>query len=390
MTKSPTNHIIIAGAGLIGTSIALSLQNTNLSIQLLENHLPDTITQSHTDSRPISLSYGSVKILMNLGVWAELEKYASPILAVHVSEKGKFGFTEFNAATQKVPALGYVVPFSRLQSALYHQAALQKNCKITAIQSIDHIHCDEAGAVIKTNKEKIKANLFIAADGTQSTCRSLLGIEAHEKNTGDTALIYQLALSDHHNNVAYERFTQYGVLAVLPLFEKNTAQLVWSITPRITEKIAHWTDENYLAFLQDVFDGRLSITSAKKSAQFPLKTIIAEKQITQSAVLLGNAAHTIYPVAAQGFNLGLHDVKILSDIMIDAHNNKKNIGDIAMLKKYETLAAEQQQAIFRLTNTLTPLFDFPLIGGLRGLGLLSMDILNPLKNKLAKRTMGMR
>ena len=129
----------------------------------------------------------------------------------------------------------------------------------------------------------------------------------------------------------------------------------------------------------------MSIIAAKKSAQFPLKTVIAEKQITQSAVLLGNAAHTIYPVAAQGFNLGLHDAALLSDVLMEA---KKNIGDLSVLKNYEAQVSTHQQAIFCITNQLTYVFELPLIGGLRGLGLFTTDLITPLKNKLAKHTMG--
>ncbi|MCX7125844.1 MAG: FAD-dependent monooxygenase [Gammaproteobacteria bacterium] len=236
----------------------------------------------------------------------------------------------------------------------------------------------------------MNANLFIAADGTNSTCRDLLGISHDEKNDGDIACIYQLQLSENHNHRAFERFTKLGVLAVLPLFDENKAQLVWTITPEIAKKIADWPDDIILEFLQNTFEGRLEIISVKKSAQFPLKITLAEKQITESAVLLGNSAHTIYPVAAQGFNLGLHDVGILSDILIDALKNKKNINDQAVLKNYEIRARKHQEAIFSITNKLTPLFDLPFIGGLRGLGLLSMDLIKPVKNRLAKRTMGMR
>lgn len=394
MTKRNKNHIVIAGAGLVGLSFALSIKNADVSVQLLENHLPDIITQSHSDSRPISLSYGSVRVLKALGVWDELEKFSCPILSVHVSEKGKFGFTQFSASEQKVPALGYVVPFSRLLAALYNLAATQENIVIDCIETIEKINCDSNGAIITVNadskKQDINANLFIAADGTNSTCRDLLGISHDEKNDGDIACIYHLQLSENHNHRAFERFTKLGVLAVLPLFDENKAQLVWTITPEIAKKIADWPDDIILEFLQNTFEGRLEIISVKKSAQFPLKITLAEKQITESAVLLGNSAHTIYPVAAQGFNLGLHDVGILSDILIDALKNKKNINDQAVLKNYEIRARKHQEAIFSITNKLTPLFDLPFIGGLRGLGLLSMDLIKPVKNRLAKRTMGMR
>lgn len=387
-------NIVIVGAGLIGTSAALSLKNTGLSITILENHLSDIINPNHQNTRPISLSYGSVRILIKLGLWEALEKFACPILSVHVSEKGKLGFTEFSAREQNVPALGYVVPFSRLQAALYHHTAEQKMISFMSINAIDKIKNSDNGATIvvqsNVNESILQADLLIIADGTQSHCRDLLGISCSEKEEGDVAHIYQLQLSDQHHHVAYERFTQFGVLAILPLYEGNKAQLVWTITPAQAKKINAWDDTNTLTFLQDAFEGRLEIASIKKVAQFPLKTIIAEKQTMQSAILLGNAAHTIYPVAAQGFNLGLRDVSILSQLIIDDMNHRKKWAVSSLLKNYEARAAEHQQAIFRITNSLTCLFDLPCIGKLRGLGLLSTNIITPIKNKLAKRMMGMR
>ena len=385
-------NIMIVGAGLVGTSIALALKKLGLSIVILENHLPAAFTDPKTDSRPISLSYGSHRILKTLGVWDELATEACPILSVHVSEKKRFGATRFSAAEEKVPALGYVVPFATLQTTLYQHTTAQKKTAILPIQSIEKIHCDAQGAEVIVNtasgKKSFQANLLIAADGTNSTCRELLFIDCDVKNNGDTAHIYRLLLSAPHDHTAYERFTEFGVLAILPLLDKKSAQLVWTITPKIAETISTWDHEKKLTFLKDTFVERLSIASIKKFSEFPLQTNIADVQVRESAVLLGNSAHTIYPVAAQGFNLGLNDVATLADVIIDAHKNNQPIGALSTLKKYEIAAQKNQTAIYRMTNSLTTLFDFPLIGCARGLGLLAMDLIRPIKSKLAKRAMG--
>lgn len=391
-SQTAQQTILIVGAGLIGTSFALSLKDHDVVIHIVENHLPSIITANAGNTRPISLSYGSVQILKAIGVWSVLEKVACPILSVHVSEQGRFGTTRFRASEEKVPALGYVVPYNALQAALYHHAANQPNITISAIETIETIRNNDdhiAVVVRKQNQDQcIEVDLLVAADGAQSTCRDLLRIEYVEKNEGDMARIFQLTLSESHDHTAYERFTPYGVLALLPLLEKNQGQLVWTLTPRIAEKIAEWDDAMTLSFLQDTFENRVAISDAKKITQFPLNTIIAEKQIAERAVLLGNAAHTIYPIAAQGFNLGLHDVGVLSDVIADALRSQKQIGDVGILKKYEMDVISHQKIIFGITDQLTLLFELPLIGHLRGLGLLSMDLLSPLKKNLAKRTMG--
>ena len=370
--KIAHTNIIIVGAGLVGLSTALTLKKEGFSVRVLEHHLPEPGT------RPLSLSFGTYRILESLGVWDALKNSASPILSVHVSEQGKFGFTKFSAEDEAVSALGYVVPFSELQKVLY-----EKVNEVTPISHIDNIVCTKNGVTVTTNNGIYQADLLVAADGTGSTCRDFLKIPVDEKESGDIAEIYQLTLSEHHTNTAYERFTKEGTLAVLPLHEKNRAQLVWT-----KKKCQCDENGNALRQFQDVFEGRVAILSAKKVAEYPLKTTIATEQISQSAVLMGNAAHTIYPVAAQGFNLGLHDVAILAKTLLDAKKNNAVIGDLSVLKQYEETAAIHQQKIFDVTNQLITLFDFPGLGCARGLGLLAMDLFSPLKNRLAKRLMG--
>lgn len=382
---------MIAGGGLVGVSFALCMPNTHITI--LETHLPGLLTQSNTNSRPLSLSYGSHIILKKLGVWEKLEKFACPILAVHISEMGKLGLTKFLAQEQNVKALGFVVPVELLQKVLYEKAAELKNINFLSIKSIEKINSDHHGANINikinthAGAKELSAELLVASDGTNSTCRDLLNINTTKKNSGDQALIYDLILSENHDFTAYERFTKLGVLAILPLFNQKTARLVWTISAINAEKIESWDEQKLLLFFQEVFEERLFISNATKSACFPLQTIIAERQITQSAVLLGNAAHTIYPVAAQGFNLGLRDAFMLSKIL----NEADFISDFALLQKYEKKALEHQKIIYKITDQLAGLFEFnvPCLGKLRGLGLLGLDLITPLKNQFAQRAMGL-
>jgi 2-octaprenyl-6-methoxyphenol hydroxylase len=378
MIEQKTN-IVIAGAGLVGLCFALCAKNSGFSIQIVETQLSSILSLSHqTHSRPISLSFGSVRILKALGVWEMLETHACPILSVHVSEQGRFGFTQFSASEHNVLALGYVVPYAKLHTALYQTALDANHITISSIETIKKIHWQNKKIHIQTNSSDFESDLFIAADGTQSRCRDLLGISFTEKEHDDIAMIFELTLSENHQHIAYERFTKHGVLAILPLHEKNKAQLVW------TRKSGSGSEE-VLAFLQSIFEGRLSIISTKKIAEFPLKTVIAEKQIAPNAVVLGNAAHTIYPLAAQGFNLGLQDASLLAAML----QNQKNIGDRTFLEKYESKAKTHQEKIICLTEQLSTLFALPFIGKVRGLGLLTTDLIHPIKNRLAKRTMGL-
>ncbi len=382
--------IIIVGAGLIGTSIALCLEHQPVNIEILESNLSTISSSAKTDMRPISLSYGSHLTLKKLGIWNQLSEQACPIKAVHVSELGRFGITRITAKEQQVPALGFVVPFGKLQAAIYEKAVSLTNVTFTAIQKINAINTNKTTEILVDNAIQKTADLFIAADGTNSTCRQLLNIATTKENHADCAQIFQLDLSIPHDFTAYERFTKKGVLAILPLHNQNKARLVWSMSLSTQNEIDSWNTHQLLSFLQSVFKGRLSINKAEKSAKFPLQTVLAETQIANGAVLMGNAAHTIYPVAAQGFNLGLADVSALQKVLIDAIKNGQPIGSKSVLKNYVERATPHQQTIIKLTNKLTPLFELqlPFAGCARGIGLLGMDLITPLKNKLAKRAMG--
>ena len=393
------NHpqkIIIVGAGLVGTSIALGLKDQPVSIEILENQPSNTKKQTTQDTRPLSLSYGSHLTLEKLGIWQALKSNACPINTVHVSEKGRFGATRITAAEQKVSALGYVVPFGELQSAIFNKVSTQSNVTLTTIDAITHIdtQTDKANLTAQINEKTVlkSADLLIAADGTKSTCRQLLGIATATSDNNDTAMIFELSLNAPHEYIAYERFTKMGVLAMLPLHDKQQARLVWSLSERIKQLIATWDSAQTLTFIQSVFEGRVRIAAAKKTASYPLKTILAETQTQPRFVLMGNAAHTIYPIAAQGFNLGLAGATTLTNTLKGAIKNNASIGESSTLKTYIDKITPHQQAIIKLTNELTPLFELqlPFAGCARGLGLLAMDLINPLKNRLAKSAMGMR
>lgn len=395
MEQNKQQNITIIGAGLVGTSLALGLRDLPIQIRLLEKHLPDSVTNNAaTQARPISLSHGSHLILKALGVWPSLAEVATPILTVHVSEQGRFGMTRFKAQEFKVPALGYVVPFSSLQMALYQAVAKLDNVKLMRVNDVVKVSPGETGATLTAltsqGEAVLTTDLLIGADGTQSTCRRLLKIATMQEDQGDIARIFSIELNGTHDNIAYERFTKMGVLAVLPLFQEDQARLVWTMNQSIATALATWPESQIFEFVQECFEGRLSIKNLAQNNQFPLTTTIAEVQHRPSCLLLGNAAHTIYPLAAQGFNLGLRDVAVLVDVLNEAVEKQQRIGGLETMNAYVDWASEHQKAIIQLTNRLSPLFELglPGAGAMRGLGLLAMDVCASLRAPLAKRTMG--
>lgn len=388
--------LIIIGAGLIGTSLAVSMQNHGLRIKILEHNLPNINLPLQKDMRPITLSYASYQILRTLGIWKSLDSESCPIFTVHVSDQGALGTLCFRSSELGISALGYVVPFYKLQKTLYQKAASQNNVEIIPITEILAIHCNDDMSSVNymtvEGEKDIQASLLVAADGTQSTARRLLNIPIEEKNANEVALVASMELIKPHNQVAYERFTPQGTLAVLPLFEQNQCRLVWSLSKQLADKVSQYSDTEFQDKIQKIFKNRLGdIKSLKRSKQFPLQLLIAKEQIRPSFVLLGNAAHTLYPIAAQGFNLGLRDAAALSELIVSTYQRHDPSIKIDILQEYIKWRKKDQDRIIRVTRNISQWFDLrlPLVNRVRGLGLLITELLPPIKNQLAKRFLGL-
>lgn len=390
------SDLIIIGAGLVGTSLAVSMQNHGIQIKILEHHLPDANdVLKAKDIRPITLSYSSYQILRTLGVWEDLASESCPISTVHVSDQGALGTVCFQANELQVSALGYVVPFYKLQHALYQRMASQKNVEIIPITDVLAIRCGNVASVdclTMEGEQNLQTNLLVAADGTESTARRLLNIPIKENNENGVALIASMSLAKPHNQTAYVRFTAQGILSVLPLFNQNQCRLVWSLSRKLADKVSHWSDEEFQYTVQKIFRNRLGeIQSLKRDSQFPLKLLISQEQIRPGFILLGNAAHTLHPIAAQGFNLGLRDVAALHELVISAYQQHNSLGEVSLLQEYIKWRKEDQKQIIKLTRNISQWISLPLplANRVLGLGLLAIELLPPIKHQLAKRFLGL-
>lgn len=383
--------IVIVGAGLVGTSVIAGLQNSGFRIAVLEKHLPAIIDDNTEDSRPLSLAYGSQRCLDRWGLWSALSASALPIQRLHVSEKGHLGRALFSAGDYDLPALGYVVPFSLLQRELYQCAASQPKVNFISIEKITALDCNEEGAhidfVTANKKQSLSASLLIAADGAQSTCRDLLHIPTKKDRPDEVAFIATLQFEQPHQSMAYQRFTHDGSLALLPLFDSHQMRLVWTMKKTFHEKLCDWSDGKLLTIVTEAYGGRLStLINVQRDAVFPLQTIVAEEAVQPSMVLLGNAAHAIYPVAAQGFNLGLQDAAALTRLLMRAKQQGESIGALSTLQRYVEHRQKNQRAVIRWTERIANVFHWhiPCLDHARGIALLGLDMLPPVKENFAR------
>jgi 2-octaprenyl-6-methoxyphenol hydroxylase len=373
--------ILIIGGGLTGATLMLALAKKGLSTLLVEaNSFADRIKPDF-DARTIALSPASVRILKQLSVWPLLVNDATPIESIHVSEQGRFGaaILERDAENQ----LGFVIEMQHISRALHH---LLDEKSILAPAMLTTLDCQTGLATIKqADKEYgVQAKMVVAADGAHSTVRRLANLDLNEKDYNQQAIIANIGLSRSHGNRAYERFTTSGPLAMLPMTDKR-ASLVWALTPADATRLMAMNDKDFLKNLQRAFGYRLGrLNKAGTRFVYPLRQAIMPRQTAWPLVFVGNAAHTLHPVAGQGFNLGLRDVATLAQCIIQYGLNA------GMLAEYQSLRRYDQQSIARLTDGLVNVFTtaLPGLGLLRGLGLFAVDNIAGLKMALTHHARG--
>jgi 2-octaprenyl-6-methoxyphenol hydroxylase len=395
MTKKHYD-IVIVGGGMVGASTAIALSGHNLNIALIEAFPFRSPGQPSYDSRTVALAYGSRKILETLGVWQSLKTDATLIKQIHISDRGHFGTTRLQAAKQKVPALGYVVENRNLGKAFLERLQALSDVTIFCPASMQSLQQNKDQASIEIEHEgtteTLTAKLIIAADGGNSKVRQLLNIDCSKKDYDQSAVITTVSTSAPHEHIAYERFTSSGPLALLPMSD-NRYSLVFTVNPEEAQQLIAMPDGPFLKILQERFGYRRGefIKTAKRIA-YPLSLIKAQRSIDHRIVLIGNASHTLHPVAGQGFNLGIRDVATLAEVIVQAANAGRDIGQQEVLQEYEQWRQRDHNATIQLTDNLISIFSnhfFPLgVSRSKALGLLNSTALG--KSLLTKQTMGLR
>lgn len=387
--------MIIVGGGLVGHCLAKALAEHPISIAIVEAVPTVKQTGFDYDARSIALSYGSKQIFELWDVWNQLNLHATPIQQVHVSDQGHFGFSRIDAKKMQVPALGYVIEMQHLLCSLIDAVLPYDNITRICPATVSEIKQQQDKWVVTIEKDNIKTDfvtsLVVAADGGNSALRQWAGLEAKEWDYEQCAVIANVSLQKPHLQVAYERFTQNGPMAMLPMSHQRSA-LVWSIKRNEVDDILQLSDSEFLKRLQKQFGYRLGkLTEVGKRFSYPLKAHYVRQQTREGFVLLGNSAHTLHPIAGQGFNLCLRDVKVLADTLSKAIEEKQSIGQMAVLDRYFQLRKSDQMVLFRYCDSLVRLFStqFLPIVYLRNIGMLSMDLFPYGKNTLAQMNMGL-
>lgn len=377
--------IAIVGGGLVGLTLLHALAATGMRCLLVDKQALSSKLTPNFDSRSLALSAASVRILSMLSLWPAIEPKASPIQSIHVSEQGRFGSVLLQHPNPE-QALGYVVDMPTMYAALQSISNPKHILAPAQLTTLDVQH-NTATLSIAGKCQTIRARLWIAADGADSKMRTWCGLTHHTKAYDHAALVTNIGLDKHHQNRAYERFVSTGPVALLPSGPKRMA-LVWSMLPADAQRLLHVNESEFLRALADVIGYRLGrLLQVGQRALFPLQQTVMDQQIHENVVFIGNAAHTLHPVAAQGFNLALRDVAMLVQLI-----NQHGLADrTALLNQYQSMRQSDQKTTTWWTDRLVQLFTHSHsgIGCLRQIGLIALDNSERLKRLLSRYASGL-
>lgn len=386
--------MIIVGGGMTGATLALAISQLTrgqLPVHLVEAVAPQGADHPGFDARAIALAQGTCQQLSRIGLWQAIADCATAIRTVHVSDRGHAGFVTLDAQDYRIDALGNVVELHDVGLRLFR--LLQDAPGVT-------LHCparvasmkrsEDAVSVTLENGTVIEGQLLVAADGSRSALGTQCGVEWRQQPYSQVAVIANVSTAGSHDGRAFERFTEHGPLAMLPM-SNGRCSLVWCHQQEKAEEVKSWSDERFCRELQKAFGWRLGrITHAGKRSVYPLSLTTASHSISHRVALVGNAAQTLHPIAGQGFNLGLRDVMSLAESLAQAWGEGKDCGAYSVLSHYQKRRQADKEATIGVTDGLVHLFAnrwAPLVAG-RNVGLMAMELFIPARDVLAQRTLG--
>ena len=379
--------VVIIGGGMAGASCALGLKQSNkqLSIAVIEANEVSADYHPSFDDRSIALAQQSVQYLKSINAFDCQAPFAAAIEKVTVSDRGHFGKTHIDCQEYGHDALGYVVEVNPFGRSL-HQQLMRTDVRLFCPDTVAKLeYLSNCANITLSSGEQLSAKLVVIADGAHSQSRKLANIEFNTRAYQQAAIIANIEVAGGHHHHAFERFTEYGPMALLPM-SNNRYSLVWCMEPEQVEHYLTLEDDAFLAALQKAFGycgGSFSKVGMR--ASYPLVYGKAESLSSHRTVLIGNAGHAIHPIAGQGFNLGLRDVQLLCDMA-----NRSDLGDYAFTRYYSQTRSKDITTVMTLTDSLVRLFSNSsrLLALGRSIGLFSMDLFSSLKTPLAKQLMG--
>ncbi|MFQ2226160.1 FAD-dependent 2-octaprenylphenol hydroxylase [Aeromonas hydrophila] len=386
--------VVIVGGGMVGLGLAAALKGSALKVAVIEGQLPEPVLDEAPDNRVSALSLASQRILQQVGAWRGIEaRRLQPYGQMEVWEQDSFGRIAFDAASLRQPELGHIVENRVIQLALLEAILDSDNIQLLSPARASSLQSGEAGSLLLLEDGRaLSAKLVVAADGAHSWVRRQADIPLTSWDYGHHALVATVRCAEPHEAVARQIFTPEGPLAFLPLWQPDLCSIVWSVPATRAEALCQCDEEQFNRQLTTAFDGRLGLCKVEgvRSA-IPLTARYARDFARERLVLVGDAAHTIHPLAGQGVNLGLLDAAALAEQILRNQAAGKDIGRLANLRGYERWRKSEAASMLAAMEGLKRLFAGanPLKKLVRGAGLRAFDLLTPLKQSVIRAAMGL-
>lgn len=393
--------LLIVGGGMVGASLACALGDSPLKVGVIEATPFESASQPSFDARTLALAYGTRCIFDSLGLWQAIEQRGvTPIRRIHVSDRGHAGSSHLDSQSEGVEALGYVAETRLLGQVLHDRMRSFRNVEFLCPAQVSQVNLEATRASVtiteQTGSRQLSARLLVAADGGNSLTRQLLGIKTFRMGYDQHAVIANVAIDGDHQGVAYERFTASGPMALLPSRDpdgrENVFALVWTVKSAERDEVLRLDDAAFLAQLQQRFGERAGrFVKVGERSIYPLGWMQSREHVRPRLAIIGNAAHTLHPVAGQGFNLGLRDVAVLAQVVVDGVKRGQDPGELTLLREYARWRRRDQLETALFTDGLVRTFStaFPPLALARNIGLALVDILPPVKHALARHAMGL-
>ncbi|TOZ84882.1 2-octaprenyl-6-methoxyphenyl hydroxylase [Vibrio parahaemolyticus] len=384
--------VVIAGGAMAGATLALAIEHLSqgaLRVAVVEPFKAQSDQHPGFDSRSIALSYGTVNLLRHLELWSAIEPFSTPIEHIHVSDRSHAGMTDITKHDVGVEALGYVVELADVgrvyQELLTHSTAIDLYCP----DSAKHITRTQENVTIElASGELLNAKLLVAADGAVSQCCQQIGLELSEHDFDQVAVIANIVTQEPHQGRAFERFTENGPVALLPMSD-NRMSLVWCLRPDEAQIVMELSESEFLERLQQDFGWRLgAMQKVGLRASYPLLLRHRKQNISHRFAIVGNAAQTLHPIAGQGFNLGIRDVVTLAEELVKPG---EDVGRYQGLIRFSQRREADRNETIWLTSSLVHVFSNDLLAMRigRNTALAAMDNLSIFKQPLLRHTLGL-
>ncbi|TDV52629.1 2-octaprenyl-6-methoxyphenol hydroxylase /2-octaprenyl-3-methyl-6-methoxy-1,4-benzoquinol hydroxylase [Pseudomonas graminis] len=390
--------LLIVGAGMVGSALALALRDSGLNILVVDGGpltVKPFVADAPFEARVSALSIASQRILERLGVWEGIvARRVSPYSDMHVWDGSGTGKVHFSASSVHAEVLGHIVENRVVQDALVERLHGSEIGLLADARLEQMRHSGDDWLLTLSDGRTLRAPLVVAADGANSTVRRMTGTATREWDYLHHAIVTSVRTADSHRKTAWQRFTDDGPLAFLPLDREGEhwCSIVWSVTPEQSERLMKLDDERFCRELENAFEGYLGkVISADSRVCVPLRQRHAKRYVAPGLALIGDAAHTIHPLAGQGVNLGFLDAAVLAEVLRGAVERGERLADERVLSRYERRRMPHNLALMAAMEGFERLFqaDALPVRLLRNAGLKMVDHSAEAKALFVRQALGL-